>query len=93
MALSESAINELLNAVDAGDGTDLIRDLVRCLVQELIEAEAAVAIGAERYERAGERLTHRNGHRPRVWSTKAGDLVLGSPKFRKGSFFPDILEP
>ena len=46
MALSESAINELLQAVDAGDGTDLIRDLVRWLVQELIEAEAAAAIGA-----------------------------------------------
>ena len=93
MALSESAINELLQAVDAGDGTDLIRDLVRWLVQELIEAEAAAAIGADRYERTGERLTHRNGHRPRVWSTKAGDLQLGIPKFRKGSFFPEILEP
>jgi len=92
MALSESAINELLNVVDTGDGTDLIRDLLRWLVQELIEAEAAAVIGADRYERSGERLTHRNGHRPRVWSTKAGDLELGIPKFRKGSFFPEILE-
>ncbi len=26
-------------------------------------------------------------------STKAGDLQLGIPKLRKGSFFPEILEP
>jgi putative transposase len=38
-------------------------------------------------------VTHRNGHRPRVWSTKAGDLELGIPKFRRGAFFPEILEP
>jgi putative transposase len=28
-----------------------------------------------------------------VLSTKAGDLQLGIPKLRKGSFFPEILEP
>ena len=38
-------------------------------------------------------VTHRNGHRPRVLSTKAGDLELGIPKLRKGSFFPSLLEP
>jgi len=26
-------------------------------------------------------------------STKAGDIGLGIPKLRKGSFFPSILEP
>jgi len=26
-------------------------------------------------------------------STKAGDIELGIPKLRKGSFFPSILEP
>ena len=61
--------------------------------QELIELEAAEAIGAERWERSSGRVTYRNGHRPRVLSTKAGDLEVGIPKFRKGSFFPEILEP
>ena len=41
----------------------------------------------------GSRLNERNGHRPRVVSTKAGDISLGIPKLRKGSFFPSILEP
>lgn len=37
--------------------------------------------------------TERNGHRPRTLSTEAGDIELGIPKLRKGSFFPSILEP
>ena len=93
MTLSESAINEILTAINAGDGTDLVRQLAQFGIQELIEAEATEAIGAAAWERTPERLTHRNGHRPRTLSTKAGDLELGIPKFRKGSFFPEILEP
>lgn len=93
MALPESAVAELLDALSVGDGTDLVRELARWALQELIEAEATEAIGAQPWERTGERLTHRNGHRPRVLSTKAGDLEIGIPKFRRGSFFPEILEP
>ena len=41
MALGESALPELLDALRAGDGVDLIRDAVRLVMQELIELEAA----------------------------------------------------
>jgi putative transposase len=40
MALSQSAVSELLNAFRAGDGVDLIRESVRLVLQELIEVEA-----------------------------------------------------
>jgi transposase-like protein len=93
MTLSESAINEMLAVINEGGGADLVRQLAQFGIQELIEAEATEAIGAAAWERSPERVTHRNGHRPRVWSTKAGDLELGIPKFRKGAFFPEILEP
>ncbi len=63
------------------------------MFQELIEAEAAEAIGAGLYERSDTRTNERNGHRPRTLSTKAGDLHLNIPKLRRGSFFPSILEP
>jgi putative transposase len=62
-------------------------------LQQLIEAEATEKFGADRWERSGERATHRNGHRSRVLSTKAGDLQLGIPKLRVASFFPELLEP
>jgi len=93
MALSESAVSELLEAFRAGQGVDLIRESVRMVLQELIEAEAAEVIGAARYERTTTRSTQRNGHRDRQLSTQAGDVSLRIPKLRQGAFFPVILEP
>jgi putative transposase len=93
MALSQSAVSELLEAFRTGEGVDLIRDSVRMVMQELIEAEATERIGAARYERTPERVTDRNGARPRLVATQAGDIELRIPKLRKGSFFPVILEP
>src|SRR3954464_5001531 len=93
MALSRSVASELLEAFRAGEGVDLIRESVRLVMQELIEIEAAEQIGAGRYERTEARVTDRNGARPRVVATQAGDVELRIPKLRKGSFFPSILEP
>ena len=93
MALDESAVSDLLDALTTGEGTDLVRELAQWALQQLIEVEATARIGAGAWERSDGRTTHRNGHRPRVLSTKAGDLQLGIPKLRKGSFFPELLEP
>ena len=83
----------LLDALRVGEGTDLVRTLAEWAAQQLIDAEAATRIGADPYERVDTRVTHRNGTRPRTLTTKAGDLELAIPKLRRGSFFPEILEP
>ena len=93
MALDDSALSELLAAFRTGDGVDLIRDAVRLVLQELIELEATEVIGAKPYERTEARVNERNGHRPRVLSTQAGDIELKIPKLSHGSFFPSLLEP
>jgi putative transposase len=93
MALSESAVSELLEVFRTGEGVDLVRESVRMVMQELIEAEASERIGAARYERTASRCTERNGSRERLLTTKAGDVPLRIPKLRKGSFFPVIGEP
>ncbi len=93
MALSKSVATELLEAFRAGEGVDLIRESVRLVMQELIETEASERVGAGRYERTETRVTDRNGSRPRLVATQAGDVELRIPKLRKGSFFPAILEP
>jgi putative transposase len=93
MALSQSVASELLEAFRAGEGVDLVRESVRLVMQELIETEASERIGADRYERTETRITDRNGSRPRLLATQAGDVQLRIPKLRKGSFFPVILEP
>src|SRR6188472_1078934 len=93
MALSQSALSELFDAFRTGDGVDMIRESVRTVLQELVEFEAAGVIGAERYQRTEDRVTERNGTRPKLLATQAGDIGLRIPKLRKGSFFPSILEP
>ena len=56
---------------------------MRLVLQELIEAEATEAVGAGRYERSDARVNERNGHRPRLLATQAGDVELRIPKLRK----------
>jgi putative transposase len=93
MALDQSALLELQDAIRAGGSIDVIREGLTLVLQALIDAEATSAIGAERYERTEGRNTHRNGSRARLLSTKAGDVNLSIPKLRAGTFFPALLEP
>ena len=92
MTLTQSDVHELLDAIRAGGDIDVIRRGVELVLQALIEAEAAEAIGAARYERTPNRTNQRNGARDRLLTTKAGDVDLRIPKLRHGSFFPSILE-
>jgi putative transposase len=93
MALDESAMTELLTALRAGGGLDVVREALALVLQALVDAEATHQIGADRYQRSLRRTTHRNGTRARLLSTKAGDVELRIPKLREGSFFPSLLEP
>jgi putative transposase len=72
---------------------DVLSTVVQDALQELIEAEVTARLGAGRWERSEDRSGVRNGSRPRTVSTPAGDVEVKIPKLRKGSFFPDLLEP
>jgi putative transposase len=92
MALDQSALLEVLEALKAAEVDDRIRQAAETIYQALIEAELASVIGAFPHERTSARTAHRNGHRPRVLASTAGDLELRIPKLRAGSFFPSLLE-
>jgi putative transposase len=92
VALAQFDLSELLDALRAGGDVDLIRSSVEMVLQALIDAEVTEVIGAARYERTEQRTNHRNGTRPKLLATKAGDVELAIPKLRHGSFFPSILE-
>jgi putative transposase len=92
MTLEQSDLGELLDAIRAGGGIDVVRRGVELVLQALIDAEAADVIGARHYERNETRTAWRNGTRERLLSTKAGDVELKIPKLRSGSFFPQVLE-
>ena len=63
MALDQSALTELLDALKAGGDLDFMRRAMEVVLQLLIELEATEKIGAGRYERTENRTTHRNGNR------------------------------
>jgi putative transposase len=93
MALDQSALTDLLDALRSGGDLDFMREAMRLVLQALIDLEATEKIGAARYERTDNRTNTRNGSRSRLLSTKAGDVELAIPKLRHGSFFPALLEP
>jgi putative transposase len=92
MALDESALLDVLDALKTADVGDRVRQAAETIYQALIEAELTDTIGAARHERADTRTAQRNGHRTRTLTTTAGDLELRIPKLRTGSFFPSLLE-
>jgi transposase-like protein len=85
--------DEVVSYFLEGEGVDVLRDSLRWVCQQLMEAEVSELIGAGQGERTPERLTHRNGYRSRSWSTRAGEIELAIPKIRRGSYFPSFLEP
>ena len=95
MTSSESALSDLAARLAGTDPTlsTSLRDILTAALQELIEAELTMLIGAAPGERSPERTALRNGHRPKLLSTPGGDVEVGIPKLRTGSFFPELLEP
>ena len=84
---------QVVDKLMSSEHVDVVRESVAWLVAELMEAEVAGQIGAELGEVAPDRVTHRNGYRPRAWQTRAGEIELAIPKLRAGSYFPSFLEP
>jgi transposase-like protein len=83
----------LLAMAEKAEETDFLRDLVREVVQELMEAEVDSRCGAGRHERSAERVDSRNGYRTRRWDTRVGSMELSIPRLRHASYLPGFLEP
>ncbi len=84
---------QVVDKLMGGEHADVVRESVAWVVAELMEAEVAGQIGAELGEVSDERVTQRNGYRPRPWDTRAGEIELRVPKLRQGSYFPSFLHP
>ena len=84
---------QLADKLLADEHADVLRESVAWMAAQLMETDVAARIGAELGERSSDRLTHRNGYRPRAWETRVGEIELAIPKLRQGSYFPSFLEP
>ena len=88
--LKMTAIDELRKLLEEGD-VDLLRSLVKQVVEALMGAEVDAVCGAAHGERHPQRVNRRNGYRERAWDTRTGTIDLALPKLREGSYFPDWL--
>ena len=85
MPKTHCASPELASLLDGSSAGELIPELSRYGLQQLIELELAAFLGANRHERTEERLGYRNGYRPRTLTTQVGDLELQIPLDRRSS--------
>src|SRR3954470_4743829 len=72
------------------EGVDFLRESLCWVVQQLMEADVSELVGAEHGERNPERLTHRNGYRPRRWDTRAGEIELAIPEDPPRQLLPEL---
>jgi putative transposase len=85
------ALSEL---AEKGADIDVLRQMVQFMAQRLMEIDVEGRCGAGYDEKApAARLNSRNGYRDRTWETGAGTVELQIPKLRRGSYFPEFLEP
>jgi putative transposase len=87
-------VGDVVAGVRDGRLEDFVREAVVLVARELMESEIAGEIGAELGEVSPDRVTHRNGYRPRGWETRVGEIELLIPRKRQGpAYFPSFLEP
>jgi putative transposase len=79
MPKTDSGASALASLLDGSTAGELIPELARHGLQQLIELEVAAVLGADRHERSEERLGYRNGSRPRLLTTQVGDIPLSIP--------------
>ena len=84
---SIAAVKDLL--VQEPDG---LREIVRSVMQAMLEAEMDEALGAGKSERSDARLGYRSGHYTRTLVTRVGKLELRVPQDRAGRFSTELFE-
>ena len=73
-------------------GGDVVRELFRDVLQEVLEAEMTETLQAKPGERTSERLGLRSGSYSRTLITRVGKLELRVPQDRQGRFSTQLFE-
>ena len=85
--LTSTAVKDLMLQNPEG-----MREVVRAVLQEVLEAEMNDVLGAAKGERTPERLGYRAGYYPRTLVTRVGKLELRVPQDRAGRFSTELFE-
>lgn len=74
------------------NGLDAVPELMRVLLNNIMQAERAKYLQAEEYERTEERKGHANGYKPKTVKTRVGEITFAVLQVREGGFYPSALE-
>jgi len=85
--LSSSTVEELTE-----NGLEAIPELVRVILNSVMQAERSQYLQAKAYERTEDRKGNANGYKPKTVRTKLGDITFAIPQVREGGFYPLAIE-
>jgi len=85
--LSSSTIEDLTR-----NGLEAIPELVRVILNSVMQVERAKYLQAGEYERSEDRKGHANGYKPKTVKTRLGEITFAIPQVREGGFYPSALE-
>lgn len=84
---ASAAVKEILLS-----NLDGLREVIRAVMQEVLEAEMDEALGAGKSKRTPDRLEYRSGHYGRTLITRVGKLELRVPQDRSGHVSTELFE-
>ena len=76
----------------AEKGLDAVPELLRVLINNVMQVERSKYLQAEQYERTEDRKGHGNGYKPKTVRTRMGEITFAVPQVREGGFYPTALE-
>lgn len=83
----------LKRLLDKAGSEEFLRSALENILQFLMDTDVSGQIKAAWHERTPDRGNYRNGYRERRLASGVGELQLHIPKLRRGSYFPEFLEP
>lgn len=76
----------------AEKGLEAVPELLRILINNVMQVERSKYLQAEEYERTEDRKGHANGYKPKTVRTRIGEITFAVPQVREGGFYPSALE-
>ena len=63
----------------AGKGLEAVPELLRVLINNVMQAEMSKYLQADQYERSEDRKGHSNGYKPKAVRTRMGEITFAVP--------------
>ena len=76
----------------AEKGLEAVPELLRVLINNVMQVERSKYLQAGEYERTEDRKGHANGYKSKTVRTRMGEITFAVPQVREGGFYPAALE-